>query len=73
MEVSFCAAKPIQYQKISALRNSVTRKTNSSYKTRSPQTNSDCLARMNRETRDANIFQKFIKAIKAIYRRNHNI
>ena len=30
MEVSFCAAKPIQYQKISALRNSVTRKSNSS-------------------------------------------
>ena len=50
MEVSFCAAKPIQYQKISALGNSVARKSNSSYKTRSPQTNSDCLARIDRKS-----------------------
>lgn len=70
MEVSFCSAKPIQYQKISSIRNSVGRVMNSSYKTKFHKTNSDCLAQMNRETRDTNIFQRFLKTIKALYRAN---
>ena len=70
MEVSFCSAKPIQYQKIGSIRNSVGRIMNNSYKTKYNQTNSDCLAKMNRETKNTNIFQRIIKTLKALYRAN---
>lgn len=73
MEISFCSAKPIQYQKISSIKNSVGRMINGSYKTRYNKTNSDYLAQMNRETRDSNIFQRIFKTIKALYRANRNV
>lgn len=71
-KITFCAANHVQYQKIGS--NNWHPPVNCGEKTymnkTTTRTESDYLAQLNRETRNAGFFKKIIKTIKALYRAN---
>lgn len=73
-KITFCAAKHVQHQKIGSNNwypPANCGSQNHLHKTNiSTGTESDYLAQLNRETRDAGFFKKIIKTIKALYRAN---